>query len=149
MVDSLNYFSFQPVLHDWCNNYYDFFNVLFNTFLINGYIGVGNILIGKIPSGYLTGIDLSTTACQTGACWCNKGRGIYCPLCRWCISNMVLIIEKSTSYSGGGSGFSLSLYESSFTIILCHTQYNRKENVFSVSLNKTFLLWNHLFRIHP
>ena len=47
------------------------FNVLFNyalnTFLINGYIGVGNILIEKIPSGYLTGIDLRSTVCQTGA----------------------------------------------------------------------------------
>ena len=47
-----------------------FFNVLFNdtlnTFLINGYIGIGNILIGKLPSGYLTGIDLRSTACQTG-----------------------------------------------------------------------------------
>ena len=36
-------------------------------YLINGYIGVGNILIGKIPSGYMTGIDLRSTACQTGA----------------------------------------------------------------------------------
>ena len=43
------------------------FNDALNTFLINGYIGVGNILIGKIPSGYLTGIDLRSTACQMGA----------------------------------------------------------------------------------
>ena len=42
-------------------------NDALNTFLINGYIGVGNILIGKIPSGYLTGINLRSTACQTGA----------------------------------------------------------------------------------
>ena len=33
-------------------------------YLINGYIGVGNILIGKIPSGCLTGIDLRSTACS-------------------------------------------------------------------------------------
>ena len=57
-----------------CMNVYLFvclFNVLFNdalnTFLINGYIGVQNLLIGKIYSGYLTGIDLRSTACQTGA----------------------------------------------------------------------------------
>ena len=47
------------------------FNVLFNnalnTFLINGNISIRNILIGKIPSGYLTGFDLRSTACQTGA----------------------------------------------------------------------------------
>ena len=34
-----------------------YFNDALNTFLINGYIGVGSILFGKIPSGYLTGID--------------------------------------------------------------------------------------------
>ena len=42
------------------------FNDALSTFLVNGYIGFGNILIGKIPSGYLTGIDLRSTACQTG-----------------------------------------------------------------------------------
>ena len=46
---------------------YVLFNDALNTFLINGYIGFGNILIGKIPSGFLTGIDLRSTACQTGA----------------------------------------------------------------------------------
>ena len=47
--------------------FYVLFNNTLNTFLINGYIGVGNILIGKIPSGYLAGIDLRSTACQMGA----------------------------------------------------------------------------------
>ena len=42
------------------------FNNTLNTFLINGYIGIRNILIGKIPSGYLTGLDLRLTVCQTG-----------------------------------------------------------------------------------
>ena len=37
------------------------FNDALNTFLINGYIGVWNILIRKIPSGYLTGIDLRSS----------------------------------------------------------------------------------------
>ena len=47
--------------------FYVLFNDAVNTFLINCYVGVGNILIGKIPSGYLTGIDLRSTACQKGA----------------------------------------------------------------------------------
>ena len=47
--------------------FYVLFNDALNTFFINGYIGVGNILIGKIPSVYLAGIDLISTACQTGA----------------------------------------------------------------------------------
>ena len=44
------------------DSYFVLFNDTLNTFLINGYIGVRNIL-----SGYLTGIDLRSTACQTGA----------------------------------------------------------------------------------
>ena len=47
--------------------FYVLFNDVLNTYLINGYIGVGNILMGKIPSGYLTVIDLRSTACQTNA----------------------------------------------------------------------------------
>ena len=43
------------------------FNDALNTFLIDSYIGIGNILIGKIPSGYVTGIDLRSTSCKTGA----------------------------------------------------------------------------------
>ena len=66
---------------------WNFFNVLFNdalnTFLINGYIGVGNILIGKIPSGYLTGIDIRSTACQTGAYTTRLSRR---PLATWCLT---------------------------------------------------------------
>ena len=40
------------------------FNDALNTVLINSYIG--NILIGKIPTGYVTVIDHRSTACQTG-----------------------------------------------------------------------------------
>ena len=47
--------------------FYVLFNDALNTFLINAYISIGNILIEKIPSGYLTGIDLRSTACQMGA----------------------------------------------------------------------------------
>ena len=51
----------------WAELFHVLFNDTLNTFLINSYIGVGNILIGKIRSGYLTGIDLRSTACQMGA----------------------------------------------------------------------------------
>ena len=83
-VDPLSYFSFQPVLHDWCN----------------------------------------------------KGRGMCYPVCGMVhIKEPLLLIEKSSPY--GGSGFPLSLAEWSFTI--CPTPYNRRYNVLSASLNKTFL----------
>ena len=50
------------------------------------------------------------------------------------IKEPLLLIEKSSLC--GGSGFPLSLSEWSFTI--CLTPYNRKLNVLSASLNKTF-----------
>ena len=71
MVDPLSYFSFQPVLHDWCN----------------------------------------------------KGRGMFYPVCGMVnIKEPLLLIEKSNPC--GGSGFHLSLSEWSFTI--CLKPYNRK-----------------------
>ena len=80
MVDALSCFSFQPVLHDWCN----------------------------------------------------KERGMYYPVFEMMhIKNPLLLIGKSSSC--GGSGFPLSPSEWSFTI--CPTTYNRKQNVFSASLN--------------
>ena len=83
-VDPLSYFSFQPVLHDWCN----------------------------------------------------KGRGMCYPVCGMVhIKEPLLLIDKSSLC--GGSGFPFSLSEWSFTI--CLTPYNRKYNVLSASLNKTFL----------
>ena len=82
-VDSLSYFSFQPVLHDWCH----------------------------------------------------KGHGMYYPVCGMMhIKEPLLLIVKSCLC--GGSRFPLSLSEWSFTI--CLTPYNRKYNVLSASLNKTF-----------
>ena len=50
------------------------------------------------------------------------------------IKEPLLLIEKSSPC--GGSGFPISLSEWSFTI--CLTPYNRKKNVLSASLNKTF-----------
>ena len=82
-VDPLSYFSFQPVLHDWCS----------------------------------------------------KGHGMCYPVCGMVhIKEPLLLIGKSSPC--GGSGFSLSLSEWSFTI--CLTPFNRKSNVLSASLNKTF-----------
>ena len=67
--------------------------------------------------------------------WCNKGRGMCYPVCGMMhIKEPLLLIGKSSLC--GGSGFPLSLSEWSFTI--CVTPYNRKENVLSASLNKTF-----------
>ena len=70
-VDTLSYFSFQPVLHDWCN----------------------------------------------------KGRGMYYPVCGMVhIKEPLLLIDKSSLC--GGSGFPFSLSEWSLTI--CLTPYNRR-----------------------
>ena len=55
--------------------------------------------------------------------WCNKGRGMYCPVCGMVhIKEPLLLIGKSSPC--GGSGFPLSLSEWSFTI--CPMPYNRK-----------------------
>ena len=55
--------------------------------------------------------------------WCNKGRGMYYPVCGIMhIKEPLLLIGKSSLC--GGSGFPLSLSEWSFTI--CLTPYNRK-----------------------
>ena len=83
-VDPLSYFSFQPVLHDWCN----------------------------------------------------KGCDMCYPVCGMVhIKEPLLLIDKSSLC--GGSGFPFSLSEWSLTI--CLTPYNRRLNVLSASLNKTFL----------
>ena len=67
--------------------------------------------------------------------WCNKDRGICCPVYGMMhIKEPSLLIGKSSPC--GSSGFPLWLSEWSFTI--CLTPYNRKCNVLSASLNKTF-----------
>ena len=73
MVNPLIYFSFQPVLHDWCN----------------------------------------------------KGRGMYYPVCGMVhIKELLLLIGKSSPC--GGSGFPLSLSEWFFTICLTPYRPNHK-----------------------
>ena len=70
-VDPFSYFSFQPVLHDWCN----------------------------------------------------KGRGMYYPVCGMVhMKEPLLLIDKSSLC--GGSGFPFSLSEWSLTV--CLTPYNRR-----------------------
>ena len=59
------------------------------------------------------------------------------------IKEPLLLIEKSSLC--GGSGFPLSLSESSLTI--CLTPYNRKQNVLSASLNKTYTSFIPSFHI--
>ena len=69
--------------------------------------------------------------------WCNKGYGMCYPVCGMVhIKESLLLIGKSRQC--GGSGFPISLSEWSFTI--CPMPYNRKQNVLSASLNKTFPL---------
>ena len=55
------------------------------------------------------------------------------------IKEPLLLINKSSLC--GGSGFPFSLSEWSLTI--CLTPYNRRSNMLSVSLNKTFLSLSH------
>ena len=67
--------------------------------------------------------------------WCNKGCGMYYPVCGMMhIKKTLLLIRKSSPC--GGSRFPLSLSEWSFTI--CPTPYNHKIKCVSASLNKTF-----------
>ena len=68
--------------------------------------------------------------------WCNKCCGMCNPVCEMVHKKEPLLLIGNCSPFSGGSGFPLSLSEWSFTI--CLTPYNRKQNVLSASLNKTF-----------
>ena len=90
-------------------------------------ICVGSILHGVDPLSYFSFQPVLHN-------WCNKGHGMCYPVCGMVhIKEPLLLIRKSSLC---GSGFPFSLSEWSFTI--CLTPYNRKKNVLSVSLNKTF-----------
>ena len=66
--------------------------------------------------------------------WC-KGRGMCCPVCGIVhIKEPLLLIGKTSLCSGSGFPFSLS----EWSLTICLMPYNRKENVLSASLNKTF-----------
>ena len=67
--------------------------------------------------------------------WCNKGHGMCYPVYGMVhIKELLMLIGKNSPC--GGSRLPLSLFEWSFTI--CPLTYNRKYNVLSASLNKTF-----------
>ena len=89
---------------------------------------VGAILHGDNPLSYFSFQPVLHD-------WCNKGRGMCYPVCGMVhIKEPLLLIGKSSL--SGGSGFPFSLSKWSLTI--CLTPYNRKLNVLSASLNKTF-----------
>ena len=82
-------------------------------------------------------ISHSSQCSTTGV---TKSCGMCYPICGMMhIKEPLPLIGKSSPC--GGSGFPFSLSEWSFTI--CLTPYNRKWNVWSASLNKTFpsFLW--------
>ena len=77
---------------------------------------VGSILHGVDPLSYFSFLPVLHD-------WCNKGRGMYYPVCGMMhIKEPLLLIGKSSLC--GGSGYPLSVSEWSFTV--CLTPYNRK-----------------------
>ena len=89
---------------------------------------VGSILHGVNPLSYFSFQPVLHN-------WCNKGCGMCYPVCGMVhIKEPLLLIGNSSPC--GGSGFTLSLSEWSFTIY--PTPYNRKIKCLSASLNKTF-----------
>ena len=91
-VDPLIYFSFQPVLHDWCNK------VRGMCYPVSGMVHVQPVFHD----------------------WCNKVRGMCYPVSGMVhIKKPLMLIERCSPC--GGSGISLSLSEWSFTIIVCPT----------------------------
>ena len=77
---------------------------------------VGSILHGVYPLSYFSFQPVLHD-------WCNKGRGMFYPVCGIVhIKEPLLLIDKSSLC--GGSGFPFSLSEWSLTI--CLTPYNRR-----------------------
>ena len=77
---------------------------------------VGSILHGVDPLSYFSFQQVLHD-------WCNKGRGMYYPVCGMVhIKEPLLLIDKSSLC--GSSGFPFSLSEWSLTI--CLTPYNRR-----------------------
>ena len=100
---------------------------------------VGSILHGVVPLSYFSFQPVLHD-------WYNKGSGMCYPVCGMMhIKDPLLLIGKSSLC--GGSGFPLSLSVWSFTI--CLTPYNRKYNVLSTSLNKTFPTFLEVFESPP
>ena len=89
---------------------------------------VGSILHGVDPLSYFSYQPVLHN-------WCNKGHGMCYPVCGMVHIKEPLLLIGKTSLCGS-SGFHFSLSQWSLTI--CLTPYNRKQNVLSASLNKTF-----------
>ena len=124
---SFTYFSFQPVLHDWCNKGRGM------CYSVCGMVHIKEplLLIGKSSPCGGSGFPLSLSEWSFTYFsfqpvlhdWCNKGRGMYYPVCGMVhIKEPLLLIDKSSLC--GGSGFPFSLSEWSLTI--CLTPYNRR-----------------------
>ena len=97
MVDPLNYFSFQPELHDWCNKgrgiCYPVCRMV--------HIKVPLLKIGMSSPCGGSGFHLSQPVVHN---WFIKGRGMYCSVYgNVHIKDPLLLIEKSSLC--GGSGF--------------------------------------------
>ena len=89
---------------------------------------VGSILHGVDPLSYFSSQPVLHD-------WCNKGRGMCYPVCGMVhIKEPLLLIVKSSLCVGSAFPFSLS----GRSLTICLTPYNRKENVLSASLSKTF-----------
>ena len=133
-VDPLSYFSFQPVLHDWCNKSCGMcyplcwmVHIIISIPIILPLLRLYELKLCKYPydRSILHGVDpMSYFSFQPVLHeWCNKSCGMCYPLC-WMvhIKEPLLLIGKSSLC--GGSGFPLSLSEWSLTI--CLTPYNHK-----------------------
>ena len=160
--DPLSYFSFQPLFKRWCNKgrgmcypVCGMVHIKEPLLLIGNSSPCGGIEFALSLSEWsfiicltpynriLHGVDpLSYFSFQPVLHdWYNKGRGMCYPVCGMVhIKEPLLLIDKSSLC--GDSGFPLSLSEWSLTI--CLTPYNRRQNVLSASLNKTFLSLSHI-----
>ena len=120
----LSYFSFQPVLHDWCNESKRQCTCVSIKYAKSSK-GAGrsseverSLMVRWIFGSILHGVDQPVLHD-----WCNKGHGMCYPVCGMVhIKEPLLLIDKSSLC--GGSGFPFSPSEWSLTI--CLTPYNRR-----------------------
>ena len=130
MVDPLSYFSFQPVLHDWCNKGRGM------CYSVCGMVHIKEplLLIGKSSpcGGSVFSLTIWVVLNHISEAiypdplsyfsfqpvlhdWCNKGCGMCYPVCGMVhIKEPLLLIGKSSLC--GGSGFPFSLSEWSLTM---------------------------------
>ena len=133
-VDPLSYFSFQPLLHDLCNKGHGMCYPVWMVHVkqplllirksshVMAAVGfLSHYLSGPLPyvQHHITVFSFQPVLHH----WCNKGHGMYYPVCGMMhLKEPLLLIGKSSLC--GSSGFPLSLSEWSFTI--CLMPYNHK-----------------------